>query len=730
MTQPNYTQADRPYKLMTPLGEDTLLLTDFVGEEHVSRLYRWTVRAWSKKETIAPRDLLLKAVSLSLALPGGKARTVHGVVSRFTQTGVAREGLVEYELEIVPPHWELTLDTGFDLFQNQSARDVCGEVLKGTSFEWKLVRTLEPRPYCFRYRESRWHFVSRLLEQEGIWYRFDHAGSEAKLVMGDTSALAQPQWGTTELVFDTEARREGRLESLMVESAPFVAESRVRSASEFLATRNVGNVVAGGGEFRPPAELKAYHYEQQLTAHRSGITHSGGESASDASKLPDDTKVYARIRQEEAEALGVLFRGTSTYSGLQCGAKTRVKEHPAKSLNVELFVLGVQHTGGNGSYFASGGQASYGNSFTAIPAPTPYRPARDTPWPRVAGAHVGTVVGPDGEEIYTDKHGRVQVVFKFDVEDSRKLDRSCWIRVAQPFAGQNFGAVFLPRIGHEVLVDFLDGNPDTPVIVGSLYNSANLPPWKLPDNKTQSGVRTKSSLKGGADDFNELRFEDKKDGELIYMQAQKDRETLIKNDEKRTVQHDRTTIIKNNEEKTVQEGFDKVTVEKGEQIIKVADNNRTLHVEKNHTVTVNGEESITVTKKRSVVVKDKQVHEITSDNTLTVKGKQTSTITGNDATKIEQGNSSLEVTMGNISEQAKMGNITIKADLGAITVQAMQKIELKVGPSSIVIDMSGVTIKGPMIKIEGQAMTQIKAPMTQVNADAMLILKGGITMIN
>jgi type VI secretion system secreted protein VgrG len=224
------------------------------------------------------------------------------------------------------------------------------------------------------------------------------------------------------------------------------------------------------------------------------------------------------------------------------------------------------------------------------------------------------------------------------VENATTLDRSCWIRVAQPFAGQSFGAVFLPRIGHEVLVEFLDGNPDNPVIVGSLYNSANLPPWTLPDNKTQSGVRTKSSLQGAADAFNELRFEDKKDSELIYVQAQKDLCTLVKNDETRQVGNDRSTTIKNHDLRIVEEGNDTHTIEKGEQRIEVKDNNRTLKVKKNHTVVVEGEESITVTRKRSVVVEDEQSHEITKDNTLKVQGKQTSTITGNDSTKVEQGN--------------------------------------------------------------------------------------------
>jgi len=722
-----YSQANRPFKLTTPLGNDVLLLADFTGEEQVASLYRWTVRAWSTKTSIAPSELLLKAVSLSLQLPESGQRTVHGVVSRFAQTGGARDDLIEYELEIVPPHWVLTLEESFEIFQNKSVRDICGDLLKGTSFEWKLVRTLEPRPYCFRYRESRWACASRLLEQEGIWYRFDNTGSEAKLVLADTSASAQPAWNTTQLVFDTDARREGRLMGLTMQASPFVGETHLRSASEFMATHNLTTRISSGGAFAPPADAKAYLFEQQLTAHRSGIAHNGGDTASDTSKLPNDIKAYARIRQEEAEALGVVYRGTSTYVGLQSGAKTKVTAHPAAALNVELFVLGVTHRGSNGSYFSGGAQASYENSFEAIPAGTPYRPPRRTPWPRVAGSHVGTVVGPEGEEIHTDKHGRVQVVFKWDLDDSKKLDRSCWIRVAQPFAGQNFGVVFLPRIGHEVIVDFLDGNPDNPVVVGSLYNSANLPPWVLPDNRTQSGVRTKSTLKGGADNFNELRFEDKKGEELVYVQAEKDLTTLVKNDETRDVRHNRTTTITNDDVRTVKEGVDTHTIEKGKQTITVADNDREITVAKNQMVTIGENHTVSIGKDQTTDIGENDTTTVGNNLELSVGSNASITVGSNQETSV---GSKRTETVGADAKDTIGGKYEIKVDGSAMTVTSAMKIELKVGGSSIIIDMSGVTIKAPMIKIEGQAMAQIKAPMTQVNGDAMVMIKGGITMIN
>lgn len=728
----DWSQKNRPFRLTTPLGEDVLLLTEWSGEERVSSFFRFTVSAFSKKADISAKDLLLKPVTLLLRLADGSDRKIHGVVSRLSRGGAAPDGAVAYQLEIAPPHWILSLDGGFDIAQNKSARDVCDHLLAGTPHEWKLTRTLEPRPYCFRYRESRWNCVARLLEQEGVFFRYDHRGSEAKLVLGDSTASAQAAWGVDSLKYNDVAQSEQRLTALRVDSEPYVAETRVRTASEFLATTNVGNMTKSSGAFSPPSDIKSYLFEQQMTEHRTGISHGGGLAAADAGKLPEDTKAYSRLRQERAESLAVCYVGESNYVGLETGAKTEVKEHPVGNMNQPLFVIAVRHSGGNGSYEGNDAAsvAHYRNTFEAVPAATPFRPAHVTPWPRVGGSHVGTVVGPAGEEIYTDKHGRVQVVFKWDLDDSKTLDRSCWIRVAQSFAGQQYGSVFLPRIGHEVLVEFLDGNPDNPVVVGSLYNSANLPPWVLPDNKTQSGIRTKSTLKGGADNHNELRFEDKKGDEQIWVQAEKNLDTFVKNDETRKVMHDRTTTIKNHEIKTVTEGNETHTIEKGWQHITVEDNERTLHVEKDHTITVNGNESITVAMNRDLVIRQNQTHKVTEDNTVTIDGKQTRTIKKDDATTVSDGDSSLKVAKGNIDVKADKGNMTIKAAMGAITIEAMQKITLKVGSNSVVIDQTGVTVKGMMVKVEGECMTTVKAPMTTVSGDGMLTLKGGVTMIN
>ncbi|MBZ5585802.1 MAG: type VI secretion system tip protein VgrG [Acidobacteriia bacterium] len=284
------------------------------------------------------------------------------------------------------------------------------------------------------------------------------------------------------------------------------------------------------------------------------------------------------------------------------------------------------------------------------------------------------VTGPAGEEIFTDKYGRIKVQFHWDREGQHDASSSCWVRVATHWAGKQWGAIHIPRIGQEVVVDFEEGDVNHPIVVGSVYNADLMPPYSLPDNKTQSGIKSRSSKNGGPDNCNEIRFEDKKDSEQIFVHAEKDMLTEVEHDETRTVDHDRTTTIKNNETKTVTEGNETITIKQGNQ-----------------------------------------------SNTVEM---------GDQSNQVKTGNVTHTIDMGNLSTTVKMGNITNKVNLGKTEEEAMQSIELKVGQSSIKIDQMGVTIKGMMIKVEGQVQVQIKGLMTQVNGDAMLTCKGGITMIN
>jgi type VI secretion system secreted protein VgrG len=302
----------------------------------------------------------------------------------------------------------------------------------------------------------------------------------------------------------------------------------------------------------------------------------------------------------------------------------------------------------------------------------------------MGGIFSGVVIGPDGEEIHTDKFGRVKVQLHFDYRPDATPDQSIWVRTIYPWAGSvstnNWGWHCLPRVGSEVAVAFMDADPDRPVIVGGLYNGVGLPPW-TDQEKTKSGIRTRSTLKGGLNDYSEFSFDDKKGQELVFLHAQKDLKTTVENDQTLTVDNCRIVTVKQDETVDIQ-------------------NNQTIKVKQDHTLTVtDGNRSIAVSK-------------------------------GNNSLNVDMGNHDVKIAMGNHTTDVKMGNVSTKADLGQISNEALQSIELKVGQSSITIDQMGVTIKGMMISIEGQIQTQVKGLMTQINADAMLQIQGAITMIN
>jgi len=311
------------------------------------------------------------------------------------------------------------------------------------------------------------------------------------------------------------------------------------------------------------------------------------------------------------------------------------------------------------------------------------------------------VVGKSGEEIWVDKHGRVKVQFHWDRDGKKDENSSCWVRVASSWAGKGWGFIQIPRIGQEVIVDFLEGDPDMPIITGRVYNGSMDPPYALPGNQTQSGVKSRSSKGGGTDNYNEFRFEDKKGEEEILLHAEKDLLVEVENDETRKVEHDRVTTIKNDETKTIEEGNETITITKGKQTLDIKQGDQTVSLGK-------GNQSLTLKMGNRTVTLDK----------------------GGETLRLKMGDQKTQLDMGNQTTEVKMGNMTRKAALGKVSEEAMQGIELKVGQNSIKIDQTGVTIKGMTVKVQGQIKTEVKGMMTDVKGDAMLTVKGGITMIN
>jgi type VI secretion system secreted protein VgrG len=363
----------------------------------------------------------------------------------------------------------------------------------------------------------------------------------------------------------------------------------------------------------------------------------------------------AGIRVGADEAAYEVVRARSTYRSFTPGGKFTLTRHPDQSeVNKSYVITAIEHFGS--------GRERYDNRFEAIPATVVYRPEVRTPRPMIRGSQTAVVVGASGEEIWPDKYGRIKVQFHWDRLGKLDENSSCWIRCAQSWTGSTWGVLFIPRIGQEVVVSFLEGNPDQPLVTGVVANANEMPAYTLPDNKTRSYIKTRSSKKGGDADFNEIRFEDLKGSEELYIHAQKDQNGVVENNETLTIGSS-----------------------------KADDGSQTISVYKDRTITVQ---------------------------------------TGNESTTIKKGNRTVEIDSGNDTLTIKQGNLSIQMNAGSGTMEAAQTITLKVGSNSIEISQQGITVKGVMVSVQGQAQVTVQAPNVQVSGDAALILQGGIVAIN
>jgi type VI secretion system secreted protein VgrG len=668
-----YSQDKRPIRVKTALGKDELMLSGFTGTEGMSRLFSYTLDLVSENAAVDPTRVLRKPATIQVELPNdGGTRFIDGVVSRFSQLGQV-EDLTTYRAEIVPWLWFLSLSSDCRIYQNLSVPEIVEQVfsdLHYSAFDIRCAGSYPKREYCVQYRETHLAFVSRLLEEEGIFYFFEHDDGKHTLVLADQPSAVQPCPGmsSARMASHTEAQPDDVITRLVQEHAVESGKVTLRDYDPLQPSLRLEGSVSG----KEKEEL--YDYPGDFT-------------------VMDEGQRYARVRLEAHEARQQVVRGAGTCRAMQSGYRFDLKDHYRKEVNQTYQIVSVHHQARAGDYRSwDTAPLDYDNEFVCIPHSVPYRPPRTTPRPHVGGHQTAVVVGKAGEEIWVDKNGRIKVQVHWDRLGKKDENSSCWVRVGTSWAGKGWGAIHIPRIGQEVLVEFLDGDPQYPVVIGSMWNGEQTPPYSLPDNGTQSGIKSRSSKGGGTDTFNEIRLEDKKDKEEIFVQAQKDLTVSVKNDEKRTVLHDRTTEIKNNDSRTVKEGDDTTTVEKGKQ-----------------TVTVKQGDQVTAIDQ--------------GDQTVTIKmGKQ--------VVKLDKGDQTITLSMGNQTTKLNKGNVSLKAALGKVSIEAMQGIELKVGQSSVKLDQKGVTIKGMMLTLEGQVQTELKGAMTTVQGSGMLTVKGGIAMIN
>ncbi len=637
---PEFSQEGRLIAIDTPLGPDVLLLRSFTGTEGMSQIFRFRLDMLSTDFNINFDDIVGKRVTIRILLEDGSYRYLNGYISRFAQLPV--EGhLARYEAEMVPWLWFLTRAADCQIFQEKSVPDIISKVFKDygfSDFELKLQKSYEPRVYCVQYRETAANFVMRLMEEEGIFFFFRHENGKHVMVIGDAPSVHQP------IPEQPVIRYEHTLGAAPERGEDVITEWRYEHELR------TGRYALNDYNFETPST--------SLLCQIDSTIDQGGNKKYEVYDYPGDYPdrgrgdKLVRLRIEEEETPHEVVSGASNCRALAVGFAFELIDHERRDQNVEYVVTSIAHSGHSGTFIGGtpGEGASYANRFTCIPSRVPYRPLRKTPKPVVEGVQTAVVVGPPGEEIYTDKYGRVKVQFHWDRRGKKNEKSSCWIRVSEPWAGKNWGAIFLPRIGQEVIVDFLEGDPDRPIVTGRVYNAEQMPPYSLPDHQTRSGIKTRSTKGGGSSNYNEIRFEDKKGKEEIHIHAERNLRTTVEAHEKRTVGgHRDTTIVRD----------DKLTVTKGDRIV---------NIERGHHITKLG----------------------AGDHTTEID-------LGNRKTTISVGNEEIEVSLGNVTHKAPIG--TYKVEAMTVKVQATAMIELVCGASKITMNPGMIVMQAPLIKI-------------------------------
>jgi type VI secretion system secreted protein VgrG len=686
----DFTQDGRLLSISTSLGKDKLLLAGLTGTEGLSMPFHFELALLAPQPaSINSAKMIGQHVTVTIAdAEGGDARYINGVVSAFAQTG-SDPTFVSYRAQVVPVLALLKRRADIRIFQQKSVIDVVETIFKeaGVDYQANVTGTYAALDYCVQYRETDLAFVSRLMEENGIFYFFTHGESKHTLVLADGSSAHQPCPGQSNARFHS--------------TSSGAADDDVVSSWELQYEFQTGKYSLTDYNFQTPSA--------GLLASEATTVKMGDNDKYEMYDFPGvygakaDGNTLTRIRMQEQEARTSVGSGAGSCRAFTSGYRFTLGEHPQSENNGTYVLTLISHSASNGTFEAGGGgrPAHYWNTFTCIPFATPFRPARVTPRPVAHGMQSAVVVGSSGEEIWVDKYGRVKVQFFWDRVGKNNEQSSCWVRVAQPWAGKNWGFVAWPRIGQEVLVAFEAGNPDRPVIVGSLYNAEQMPPYDLPANQTQTGIKTRSSKEGGAENFNELRFEDKKGSEQILIHAERTLTTEVEGDELRTIGHDRTTKIEGNDSKTIKKGDEGSVIKEGNFLHNLEKGDYQLYLQQGTVLTV-----------------------------LDDGDHKTSLTNGNKVTHLKNGNHSLEIDVGDMKIAIHTGDQSTKADAGGITFDALQAIELTVGQSSLKISQQGITISGMMVSIEGQIQCEMKGMMTSISADAMLQAKGGITMIN
>ena len=726
-----------PITLSSPLPAEDLFFKAMVASAGMSMLGEAQLKLLSPRADLSPEDLLGKAVTVKAELHEGQKRYFHGYVTRFA-IGANVGSHNVYKATVRPWLWFLTRTTDCRVFQEESVPDIVKKVFQDhsvASFEFKLFRQYRKWTYCVQYRESDYSFVARLMELEGIYWYFEHSDGQHKLVLVDSQSAHDAVPGHETLPY-------------IVNTSHTPPDTEYISNWSFARELKTGKSVLTSYDFERPSVALLVNKEKSREYDLSD--YEMFDYQGDYVQAADGTQ-FAEDRLDEVQARYQQLRGDSNASFVQVGRLLKMRSHPREDQNAEYLVTALSvhaHVNTNERGDSGGG---FRSEFSAIPSSQQFRPPRRTPKPFVQGPQSAVVVGPAGEEIFTDKYGRVKLQFHWDRYGKKNDKSSCWVRVLHPWAGKNFGAIHIPRIGQEVIVDFLEGDPDQPLIIGRVYNAEQMPPWDLPANATQSGILSRSSKGGSYGNANAIRFEDKQGSEQLWIHAEKNQDIEVENDEthwvghdrRKTIDHDETTLVKHDRTETVGNnetitiGVDRTETVGSNETITIGVN-RTESVGANETITIGANRSITVGASETATVALQRTHTVGVNETIaigaaqevaigaaqviavgaaqstTVGANQSNTIGANQSTDVGADRKVI-VGKAQTTTVGKARTTTVgeddKLSVGKnLVITAADSISITTGSASITMKKDGtITIKGKDIMIDGSGKINVKA---------------------
>ncbi len=714
---------------------------EFHGVEAMSDLFSYTIRLISSVDDIVIDDVAGCTGTLSWKTDDGSVRNVHGLIARFEHVGHG-PSQQHYEIQLVPRFWTLGLRRDCKIFHPNKTTPVilkalfeAADFVENEDFILDLQETYTPREYCVQYRESDLDFALRLMEEEGICFYFKHG--EAKDLF-----YACDQINATAAI-------EGEPTLPFREKTALVEESEAVYAFRFGRSVRPTIVHLLAHDFRrPSSRLRGTVGMSALPAEQKLIQYDYPGKFVDA----DSTGAHLAAAQiGSLTSLRALGRGESDCRRFVAGSRFTLDQFPRDDANREYTFVRVEHWGHQKPEGEEAGNSEeeeppYGNRFECIPSDVLFRPARVTPLARVDGPQTARVTGPAGEEIWTDEFGRIKVLFHWDHHGADDATSSCWVPVRQNWAGAGWGAVWIPRIGQEVIIEFLEGDPDHPICTGAVYNGSNATPYTLPDEKTKSTIKSCSTPGGGGS--NEIRFEDAKGAEQVYVHAQLNMDTIVEADRTVTVGHDETHTVKHDRVLTVEndQTFEVMNDQSGtvgnndtlkvvaNQELKVGGNLSidvggsriesvgavsSIRVGASHSLVVGGAVAIEVGAALSEKVGAAHDSEVSGASTRTVSGADSLTISGASSVSVS-GDRTVEVggayglNVSGASTWETADGLTIKAK--KIAMEAEESVLIKTGEASIEMKRDGtITIKGKDIKFDGSSGITIKAPKTGID---------------